>query len=129
MLSFHGMGMIFLSHLARSSSLHIVLKPVMSPATDDDINPDTAGITACDVWLMFPVSHPSNEMSLPVVGRNDAKPHNAAGHLNVPAKSLPIPRIDPPPPINEPSPPDEPPTSRLGSYGLPKRQIIFLCQL
>ena len=58
-------------------------------------------------------------MSLPFVGRNDAIPHSAAGHLSEPPMSLPTPKMDPPPPINDPSPPDDPPTSRLQSYGLP----------
>ena len=93
----------------------------MSPFTADDINPETQAIVAGDPWLIFPVLQPSNEISRPLVGRNDVIPHNAAGHLSEPPISLPIPKIDPPPPINDPSPPDEPPTSRKGSYGLPQQ--------
>ena len=119
----NGIGIILLSNLARSLSPQIVLKPVTSPVTDEDINPETQAMVACCVWLTSPVSHPSNEMSLPCVGLNDAMPHNAAGHLNDPPMSLPTPRMEPPPPINDPSPPDEPPTSRVGSYGLPKKPI------
>ena len=84
------------------------------------MNPDTHAIVGGEIWLMFPAWHPRREISLPFVGRNDAMPHNAAGHLNEPPISLPTPKMDPPPPISDPSPPDEPPTSRSGSYGLPE---------
>ena len=118
--SFHGIGITSLSNFANFSSLHIVLYPAMRPLTADDMKPDTHGIVAGDPWVIFPALQPRSEMSLPLVGRNDDIPHNAAGHLSDPPMSLPTPKIDPPPPINEPSPPDEPPTSRVGSYGLPQ---------
>ena len=90
------------------------------------MKPDTACMATFSVWLIFPTSQPSNEMCRPRVGFNDATPHNAAGHLNDPPKSLPIPRMDPPPPINEPSPPDEPPHSRSLPCGLPKDEVSFM---
>ncbi len=45
-------------------------------------------------------------------------PHMAAGFLNDPPRSLPMPSTDPPPARSAPSPPDEPPGSRATSCGL-----------
>ena len=77
-------------------------------------------MVAGPLWLTFPACDPRHDISRPNVGRNDDMPHNAAGHLNDPPRSFPIPRMDPPPPIKDPSPPDDPPTSLSGSYGFPQ---------
>ena len=63
-------------------------------------------IVAGDTWLTFPACDPRFEMSLPNVGRSDAIPQNAAGHLNEPPMSFPMHRIDPPAPIRDPLPPE-----------------------
>ena len=79
------------------------------------MKPETPMIVAGDIWFTFPAWDPRLEMSLPNVGRSDAIPQNAAGHLNEPPMSFPIPKIDPRPPSNEASPPEDPPTSQVGS--------------